>query len=414
MIERARLLVALAVVLLGTARPALADDVSQARAHFSIGARAYEANQFGVAIEAFEEAYRLAPRPAILFSIAQAHRRRYYAERSDDDLLRSVDYYRRYIKDEPKGNRVGEALTALADLEPLAARLQSEPAAPPGSEQPAAAKSNNARLLIAPSVNGAVARVDGGAPVELPNRIDVTPGRHSVSIEASGYQPERREVEVGAGESFAIDVRLMQKPALVQPHVGAGVRVYVDGRFAATTPLARPLAVPAGRHAVSLARRGHDPVSLDLELRPGESRAVNADFSPSTQRVTSYALFGVSGVLLIGGGVFTVLALDQENTASDVEERATTGNISSTERDDHEHAIELRNTYRNVAFVGFGGALAVGTTATLLYVLDQPEPEGRVAPAPRSGEPETEPALELGIAPLLSPNVAGLGVWGSL
>jgi len=412
MIERLRTPLAIALALF-TACPALADDVAQAKAHFAIAARAYEANQFGVAIEAFEEAYRLAPRPAILFSIAQAHRRRYFAERQNDDLLRAVDYYRRYLKDDPQGSRVGEALTALGDLEPLAARLGGEPAAP-AVEQPAAAKGSSARLLIAPSVKGAVARVDGGAAIALPNRVEVAPGRHSVEIEATGYQPERREVEVGAGESFAIDVRLLQKPAFVQPPADAGVRVYVDGRFAATTPLAGPLEVPAGLHAISLARRGHDPVSFELELGPGESKPVDADFSPTTQRVTSYALFAVSGALLVGGGVFTGLALEEENTASDIEDRATSGNISFAERDEHEEAIERRDSYRNVAIGAFAGALATGTTAALLYVLDQPEPEVVPARAPSPREPAEKPDLELGFAPLIAPDLAGLGVWGTL
>src|SRR5262245_14633635 len=102
MTERTWLAVALAAALLSTQAPAHADDVEQAKAHFSIGARAYESNQFGVAIEAFTEAYRIAPRPAILFSIAQAHRRQYFAERRREDLDAAIQYYRHYVKDDPK------------------------------------------------------------------------------------------------------------------------------------------------------------------------------------------------------------------------------------------------------------------------------------------------------------------------
>ena len=38
------------------------------------------------AIKAFDEAYRLAPRPGVTFSLAQAHRRQYGLDRKPDDL----------------------------------------------------------------------------------------------------------------------------------------------------------------------------------------------------------------------------------------------------------------------------------------------------------------------------------------
>src|SRR5512139_3732457 len=101
-------------------REAHADDVAQAKTHFAVGARAYEERKFRVAIDAFEESYRLAPRPAILFSIAQAYKRQYYEGRTDRDLSQAIAYYRRYLKDEPNGKRAGEASAALGDLEPIA------------------------------------------------------------------------------------------------------------------------------------------------------------------------------------------------------------------------------------------------------------------------------------------------------
>lgn len=412
--SRARLLrVGCFVTLLSLTGMAHADDVEQAKAHFAIGARAYEANQFAIAIDAFEEAYRLAPRPAILFSIAQAHRRNYYAGRVDRDLLSSIDYYRRYIKDDPQGNRVGEALTALADLEPLAARVtpSAEGTDSTAATAAPATTSSTARLLIAPSVQGATARVDNGTAIPLPNRIDVTPGKHSVTIEAVNHLPERREVDVGAGESFAIDVKMVQKPALLQPEVGSGIRVYVDGRFLATTPLPKPLEVSAGVHTISLAQRGYDPVSKQMTLRPGETQTIDAKFQASTQRINSYLLFGVSGGLMIAGGVFTGLAVTSENTATRIERRARSENISADDRQQHEDAISDRDTQSALAVSLFSGGVAFGITATLLYLFDQTEPE--VAPAPPAPEaPREEPKLEIGVLPSFTPNSATVDLLG--
>ena len=57
--------------------PALAlaeQGADEARRYFEAGKQAYEAEQFAAAALAFDEAYRLEPRPAILFSLAQAHK----------------------------------------------------------------------------------------------------------------------------------------------------------------------------------------------------------------------------------------------------------------------------------------------------------------------------------------------------
>src|SRR5262245_44131459 len=106
------------VLLLWTASPAAAqDDLARAKAHFALGARAYEANRFRVAIEAFEEANRLAPHPALLFSIAQASRRQYFLDKKPEDLRRAVANYRKYIERAPEGGRRDEAGAALAELE---------------------------------------------------------------------------------------------------------------------------------------------------------------------------------------------------------------------------------------------------------------------------------------------------------
>src|SRR5262249_49982115 len=65
------------LVALLTAASGRADDVEQAKNYFNAGATAYAAGQFVAAAQAFDQAYKLAPRPAILFSMAQAERRQY-------------------------------------------------------------------------------------------------------------------------------------------------------------------------------------------------------------------------------------------------------------------------------------------------------------------------------------------------
>ncbi len=377
-----------------------ADDVAQAKTHFQIGARAYEERKFRVAIDAFEESYRLAPRPAILFSIAQAYKRQYYEGRADRDLTQAVAYYRRYLTDDPKGKRAGDAGAALADLEPVVTKLglEEKPAAPlveePGKVRPA-------RILIAPSVKNATARVDGGPAVELPNRIEVTPGKHTVIVEAEGYVPEQREVDLETGESFPLDVRLVERPGLLAIDVEDGVRIYVDGRVTATTPLARPLEVTPGPHAISLARRGRDPISVAVDLRAGQTQPLQAELATSAQRVTSYVFFAAAGLVTVGGGVLTGLAFVEQGRAQDIDEKAGQGTITEAERIEHEDALVMRDRYRAGAIAGLAGGAALGVTGALLYVLDDSEPSA-VPLAPRRDEEPTpieKPDIDIAIGP---------------
>lgn len=386
----------LAAATLG--RWARADDVQQAKTHFAVGARAYEDSKFRLAIDAFEESYRLAPRPAILFSIAQAYKRQYYQDRGDRDLAQALAYYRRYLKDEPKGKRATEAQAALGDLEPIATKLGLDQQEPAPLHAPQA---QPARILIAPSVKNATARIDGGAPIELPNRIEVTPGDHTVLIEAEGYLPEQREIKVGAGEPFPLDVRMVERPGRVVLDVGAGVRVYVDGRVMATTPLAGPLDVPPGPHAISFARRGYDPMSVTLELKAGETSPIKAELATSAQRVTSYVFFAGAGLITLGGGALTGLAFIEQTRAKEIDDEAASGNITEDERLEHEDAMVARDRYRAGAIAGFAGSAALGITGALLYVLDDPEPTATPL-GPRREQPPTpveKPDIDIAAGP---------------
>lgn len=397
-------LATLAIVLL-TTRAALADDVDKAKAHFAIAARAYEQNQFRMAIDALEEAYRLAPRPSVLFSIAQAYKRQYFVDRQSPDLTKAIAHYRRYLREDPQGKRAGEASQALMDLEPIATRLGLEISdAPPEAKGP-----RPARLHVMPSVQGATARLDGGKRIALPTSIEVTPGKHTVLIEARGYKPERREVAVGPGESFPLPVPMVEKPALLKLDVDDGVRVYVDGRIAATTPVAKPVEVAPGAHAISLALPGHDPVSMQVDLGRGEARPIAADFSASGQRIGSYVMIGLAVTAAIAGAITTGLAVSEEQSALDIEALATTANITPEQRTDQEDSIARRNLFRGLAFGSFSGAAALGLTGLLMFVLDDREPDALPAPSPsRERTPADKPDMEMGVAPLVGPGEAGV------
>lgn len=174
--ECARSAGALALVLL-LVMPALAqaagggpgDAETRARQYFAEGTVAYDLGEFQKALQAYGEAYRLAPKPALLFNVAQCHRQLGQHERA-------AFFYRRYLflagQDAPNA---GLARELLAEVEARAARkgtrvarrasdapvVQARPAprppekAPARTSEPARAKGKPAEKRDAPVVSRA-------------------------------------------------------------------------------------------------------------------------------------------------------------------------------------------------------------------------------------------------------------------
>src|SRR5438132_8083251 len=173
------LVILLVLVLAANAFAQGSSGVDQAKTFFTAGAQAYERGDFVGAIQAFERANQLAPRPAILFSIAQAYRRQYYIDGKPDNLRNAVKNYREYLKQAPDGNRKADASQALAELGPAADRLGE--GAGPGT----IAKST--RVSLGSNAPGAIVSMDGAAPSPAPFIHDVAPGDHTFVISADGF-----------------------------------------------------------------------------------------------------------------------------------------------------------------------------------------------------------------------------------
>lgn len=114
------------VPLAARAQPAGAID--KARALDKRGTDAFRAGRFDEAIEAYQAAYNLAPRPGGLYNIARAYHKK-------GDTRRALDYYRRYLAAEPNGPVSAEARDYVADIERSLAAAQP-PATEPGAAGP--------------------------------------------------------------------------------------------------------------------------------------------------------------------------------------------------------------------------------------------------------------------------------------
>jgi hypothetical protein len=403
------------VVALGGAQAPGADAsgevVEKAKTYFNAGAQAYAVGQYPVAVQAFEEAYKLAPRPAIQFSIAQAERRQYFVDRNADHLRRAIEMYRRYVDVVKQGGRRADAVQALSELEPLAAALPAAAAPASSAEPPRPAPV--ARVMVSSATQGARVSLDGAASAEAPLIGEVKPGRHRVRVVAPGFFDEQRDVVAVEGGLVALDLSLRERPAQLGLAAPADARVFVDGRPAGTTPLARPLELAPGRHLVSVLRNGSLAFSTEVELGRGESRTQQVQLQTSSQRITSYAVFGAGAASLVAGGVFFVLARSRQSSAEAVLEERAAGAISPERLDEYSEARDARDRWMRAGTVATGAGAALGLVGALLYAFDQPNlgdaaAAPRERPAPTTPRPTRPEPGEISATPLLGP-----GAWGA-
>ena len=394
----------LATSSIASAKDPTPDEVDRARTFFNAGAQAYSAARYSEAVRSFEQAYELAPRPQLLFSLAQAERKEFFAGSEPQYLRKAVQHYKAYLDQVPSGGRRSEATEAKADLEARLARLDPSLAA-----TPAPVEKRKARVTVYSSTDGARASVDGGPAQELPYFGDLGPGKHRVRVFADGYLDDEREVSGDKLVDQPVDLPLKERPALVTIVLDRTADILVDGRIVATSPVQRAVEVPPGAHVISIVANGMRPFSQEVVLPRGKPYRFEPRLETSGQRVVAYSMLGVGAAGIVAGAVFGILSLTQEGHAKDILDARAAGNIGGKELDSYNSAVDRRDAFRTVSIVTLaaGGALALG--GGLLYVFDRPAvtvlPPSRVEPAP---EPKPVQLTDLTASPMLGP-----GIWGA-
>ena len=398
------LVLAALLIAPGVHAEASKDDVAQAKILFDLGAKAYETNKYLAAISAFQQAYKLAPRDGIIFSMAQSYRRQYYTDSRPEFLRMAVEKYRDYVAKVGTAGRAADARQALAELEPLLAKLGVDVSAPPPA--PVEAKPE-ARLMISTGVKIARISLDGGELQDMPLITEVKPIAHKIRIVADGYFDEEREIPTTEGGVVGLDIPLREKPARIVLSVADGAEVMVDGRSVGETPLAAPLDLKAGSHFIAVSVNGTKGYGEELRLKRGEKRELPVDLATTPQRYCSYAILGLGGAAVVAGAIFTGLAFSAQNSAIDISTARAAGPIAGTDLEAYNSDLDRRDAMRTVAAVGFGAGLLLGVTGLLLYGFDQPN----VAAPPMRAEGQDEQAPQESKPTAPSVDVAALPVW---
>jgi hypothetical protein len=385
------------------------EEIERARTFFNAGAQAYGAAKYADAVRSFEQSYELAPRPPILFSLAQAERKEFQDHNDARMLKRALHHYKDYLEQVPTGGRRAEALEAKSELEGRLARLDPQQA----STSVAPTEKRKPRVTVFSPTAGAQASLDGGPPQELPYFADLEPGRHKVRVFGEGYIDAEQEISGDKGLDVPVNLPLKEKPALVTIALDASAEIFVDGRLVAEGPLSRPIEVAPGPHVIAIAKNGKQPWSQEVVLERGKPFKVEPKLVTSGQRYIAYSMLGTGIASLAIGGIFALSANGRENRAQELEKKRETENLSADELDEHNRAIDRRDTQRTAAIVFASVGAAVTTGGLLFYFFNKPPiallPPRSVEPTPKPQAP-TDVTGSLRPYPLLGPGVYGAGL----
>lgn len=370
-------MIAIALVLALTAQPA--DAVEEAKKYFDAGRQAYEAGDYSAAAAAFEEANKLSPRPAIVFSMAQAHRQQYFASRDPEHLRRAITLYTQYLTEVPKGGRRNDAVQHLADLQQQLAILTPPPRGT--EEKPIALPESKTQLMVSSRTTNAVASIDASEPSEVPLIAEVEPGKHTIKVEAEGYETTEVGGTAVEGRLVVVEVNLKEKPGIIHVEAPEGADVMVDGRPFGSAPLLGPIEVSAGEHLLAITARGNHAFVRTLKLGRGESAKVEATLESTTQRDLSYYFLGAGGALFAATGVTVIVALVSEGQARLIQRKLETQmmNLTPEERDEYNSLRNRRSDMITASSLLLAGSVALGVTGGLLFFLDTPSVQARSA-----------------------------------
>ena len=404
-----RLLSAVVVATLFFGVDASAQDIEEAKRLFSAGAAAYSSGQFSAAIQAFEAANKIVSKPAIVFSVAQAHKRQYAIDRNPDHLHAAIQNYRAYIAQVPQGGRRLDATQALGELE------QMEAHATPDATATRTTTKEPARVMVLAQAEGAQILFDGKTKTEPLTALEVTPGKHRIKVSAAGYYDEERDVNAVDNALVPLEVQLREKPSRLTLDGMLNADVTIDSRLVGTTPLAAPLDLPSGKHLVVITKNGYAPFAQEIDLARDQKKTLTYAMHVTGQRVVANALLLSGGAAIVGGVVFTFVAGSQQHRMNVILDKGKSANLGDGDVQDYRGAHANRDTWTTVAVVAYGVGVAALLTGVVFYAFDKPTvslSSRRVDEKPtKPAAPMREPA-EMSIVPLVGPNFLGGSLTG--
>ncbi len=383
-------------------------DIADAKTVFEAGGKEFDKGHYLVAIQAFEQAYGVAQRDAIIFSLAQAHKQQFLALGEQVHLYKAIQLYRIFLARGKTGSRGAEAKKALGELEAIA-NARAAQATPPVMAPAEKAKTTIAVDSPTPDV---LISVDGGDPEPPQVSMETTATDHTVVLTAPGFLDKTVTMHAKEGQLTAATFELEEKPAHIDLDVPSGAEISVDGRYVGKAPLSGPIDVKSGKRFVSITLAGHKSQGSMIEIGRGEDKKLSLASSTTGQRDATYGLFIASGSILVGAGVLTGFAFAKQAEASDLFEKPQ---LSLDDSKAYEKASNDRDRFRAAAIVSGGLAGLLGAIGVGLFVFDRPAPVQPMGMTPGGDKPKPEKkpdSMDVMFLPLVDDTFGGAMMMG--
>lgn len=270
-----------------------ADARERSRHAFRRGVAQLRAQDWAAARASFETAWSLYPHPSILLNLGIARLRTDDAVRAEQDLVRFLSEDVGASADE-----LASAREALADARMKIGTLRVVVA--PAS----------ARVAIDGKAVETVRRADPGAS-GIVAEVRVKAGRHSVAVDAEGFTPDRRDVDVAAKGEGVVTLTLARTEVAKKPppEQGPATRAVVGWSLAGLAGAALITAGVTGLRAKTLADEYRDPASAHFQDTGARSEGI-------TFRTAADVALGVA--VVSGVASILLLATDLGKGSSDV------------------------------------------------------------------------------------------------
>ncbi|HEY0484417.1 MAG TPA: tetratricopeptide repeat protein [Kofleriaceae bacterium] len=180
----ASLVIAGVSVALSAAPAAHADTADTADEHLARGRELYDRGEFAAARDELLAAYRIEPRPELLFALGQV-------ELNTGQFAQAIDYYERFIATEPGADQIALAQQAIGAAR---ARIAEKPAAAPPPRPPPHRQWDTPDTGLA-AVGGATIAIGGGLVIY---GLDLA-GDHGGTLSAYNDRVSRATVAQWAG-----------------------------------------------------------------------------------------------------------------------------------------------------------------------------------------------------------------------
>lgn len=178
-------------------------------------------------------------------------------------------------------------------------------------------KSRIATLVVRTNAPGArllVRQKDEGV-INTEKKLSTRAGSASVEVDAEGYEPFRREVDLSAGATVVVEANLVSKKrdALVIVRTRPVADIMFDGKALGRAPL--EVRTTAGSHDLVATAEGYYEEKVPMSVALGDRREVDLELR-KTPGILSRWWFWTGVGVIIAGGVATAFVLTTEKPHS--------------------------------------------------------------------------------------------------